>query len=309
MTHVTVLTGGVGGAKLVSGLSDLLGGDRVRAIVNVGDDFDHLGLAISPDIDTLLYTLAGRASVERGWGRDDESWDCMAALAELGGPQWFALGDRDIALHLLRSEALRRGDPLSAIVARFARALAISATILPVTDDRLRTTVLTAEGPLAFQEYFVARRCGPTVHGLRFDGAEAARPAPGALAALADPDVDAILIAPSNPYLSIDPILAVPQIRAALRDATAPVIAVSPLVGGGAVKGPTAKIMDELGVPRTAAAIADHYAGLIDGLVVHDGDADDGLCVPHGRCDIMMRDARDRRRVAAEALELAARVG
>jgi LPPG:FO 2-phospho-L-lactate transferase len=308
VTAVTVLTGGVGGAKLVAGLVDLLGGERVRAIVNVGDDFEHLGLAISPDIDTLLYTLSGRASIERGWGREDESWHFMAALSEIGGPDWFALGDRDLALHVLRTEALRRGEGLAAIVGRLARAFGIAATLLPASEHAVRTIIETDEGALAFQRYFVERRCAPKVRAITFAGASVAEPAPGVLDALCGPDTAAILLAPSNPYLSIDPILAIPAIRAAVARARAPVVAVSPLVGGDAVKGPTAKMMDELGVPRTAASIARHYAGIIGGLLVDARDPVVPLDIPCDRADTLMHDDADRRRVAAAAMALAGRL-
>ena len=249
---VVVLTGGVGGAKLVLGLCHAIDPAEVVAIVNTGDDFTHLGLRISPDIDTLLYTLSGKANSVQGWGREGESWGFMTALRELGGSDWFLLGDGDLALHVLRTAALAAGGTLSETTAAFARSWGLQATILPMTDDPVATQVETDEGPLAFQRYFVARRCEPRVSEIRFLGAPTARPAPGVLAAIAA--AEAILIAPSNPFLSVDPVLAVPGLRQALRDARAPVIAVSPIVGGKAVKGPTAKLMAELGIDIRAVS-------------------------------------------------------
>lgn len=303
---VVVLTGGVGGAKLVLGLMRALPPGGVTAIVNTGDDFTHLGLAISPDIDTLLYTLAGKANAAQGWGREGETWSFLAALRSLGGEDWFALGDGDLALHVLRTARRVAGEPLSAITTDFARAWEIDTRILPMSDDQVATIVETGEGPLAFQRYFVERRCEPSVWGIRFEGAETALPAPGVREAIRA--ADAILIAPSNPFLSIDPLLAVPGLRATLGEASAPVVAVSPIVGGKAVKGPTAKLMAELGLEVSNASIAAHYDGLIDGLVVHDGD-DEPEGVRIARTDTMMCDDRDRLRVADAALMLAASIG
>lgn len=303
---IVVLTGGVGGAKLVLGLIHTLLPGEVTAIVNTGDDFTHLGLAISPDIDTLLYTLAGKANAAQGWGREGETWSFLAALRSLGGEDWFALGDGDLALHVLRTARRAAGEPLSAITADFARAWGIGAAILPMSDDPVATVVQTGEGPLAFQRYFVERRCEPAVQAIRFEGAETARPAPGVIEAIHA--ADAILIAPSNPFLSIDPLLAVPGLRAALDKARAPVVAVSPIVGGVAVKGPTAKLMRELGLEVSNAGIAAHYHGLIDGLVIHNGDdAPEG--VELAQTDTMMRDDRDKMRVAEVALMLATSIG
>jgi LPPG:FO 2-phospho-L-lactate transferase len=303
---VTVLTGGVGGAKLALGLTSLLGGDQVTAIVNTGDDFTHLGLAVSPDIDTLLYTLSGKANAVQGWGREGESWNFMAALRSLGGEDWFQLGDGDLALHVLRTARLRTGEGLAGIVADFAAAWDISAKILPMTENPVRTTLGTDEGELDFQQYFVARRCQPVVHRVSFGGADTARPAPGVIEAITDPSTDAILIAPSNPFLSIDPILAVPGIRQALQSSRAPVVAVSPLVGGQAVKGPTAKLMAELGLEVSVEAVARHYGDVIDGILVDERDPPADLPVASARADTMMRTLEDRIRVAQAALDLAA---
>lgn len=305
---VTVLTGGVGGAKLVLGLIHAIPARNVTAIVNTGDDFVHLGLNVSPDIDTLLYTLSGKANEEQGWGRNLESWGFMEALRSLGGPGWFLLGDGDLALHVLRSERLRNGAGLSAITADFAKAWGIGARVLAMSDDRVETRLDTDEGDLPFQRYFVERRCAPVVRSIRFAGAETATPAAGVIDAIANPDNRAILIAPSNPFLSIDPILAVPGVREALRAAPAPVVAVSPLVGGTAVKGPTAKLMGELGMPLSAGTIARHYEGLIDGLLVDERDPVEELCVASERADTLMRSLEDRIRVARAALAFADRL-
>jgi LPPG:FO 2-phospho-L-lactate transferase len=306
MPGVVAISGGIGGAKLALGLYRVLPAQGLSVIVNCGDDFDHFGLTLCPDIDTTLYTLAGLANPELGWGRRDETWAFMQTLAALGGPTWFRLGDRDLALHAERTRRLARGESLSAVTAAVAGQLGITAAIIPMSDDPVRTRVQTLEGELAFQDYFVRLRCVPAVTALRFDGAESARPSPAAVAALtARPDV--IVLCPSNPYLSVDPILAVPGMRELLRAAGAPVIAVSPLVGGAAVKGPTAKIMRELGVPTTAAAIARHYAGIIDGFVL---DSRDAAAVGDIDCHVkvthtVMQTLEDRDHLAREVLEFA----
>jgi LPPG:FO 2-phospho-L-lactate transferase len=306
--QVVVLTGGVGGAKLVLGLCHAVEPARVTAIVNTGDDFSHLGLAVSPDIDTLLYTLAGKSNAAQGWGREGETWSFMEALRSLGGEDWFLLGDGDLALHVLRTGRLKTGAPLSRIIADFALAWGIGARILPMTDDPVVTRLETDEGVLDFQDYFVRRRCEPVVRDIRFDGASSARPGPGVIEAILDPQARAILVAPSNPYLSVDPILAVPGVREALAKASAPVIAVSPLIGGKAVKGPTAKLMAELGIQANTASVAQHYRGWLDGLLVDVGDAPVALDVAHACTDTLMRTLADRVRVARAALDLADQV-
>lgn len=307
--QVVVLTGGVGGAKLVEGLVNVVPPQDVIAIVNTGDDFEHLGLAISPDLDTLLYTLAGLTDRERGWGRTDESWRCMDAVRALGGPDWFQLGDTDLATHLVRTMRLREGASLSAITRELYSRLGIAATLLPMSDEPVSTIVDTDEGTLSFQHYFVKRRCEPVVRGVSFAGAASARPARGVTEAILSDRTSAVLIAPSNPWLSIDPILAVPAIRAALRDCAAPVVAVSPLVGGKAVKGPTDKLMRELGLPVTDVTITDHYAGLIDAILV-DGIAPSKVGpIACAACDTLMNDLDAKSRVARAALALAASLG
>jgi LPPG:FO 2-phospho-L-lactate transferase len=272
--QVVALSGGVGGAKLVVGLAANVELDRLLVIANGGDDFEHLGLTICPDADTLLYAGSGLDNPETGWGRRDETWSFMAVLGDLGGPTWFRLGDGDLALHVLRSARLRQGEPLSATTDDLRRRLGVPFRIVPMSDDPVRTWVDTDAGRLAFQDWFVGRRYAPQVSGLAFAGAEVARPAPGLVEALAAPGLEAIVLCPSNPLISVAPILAVAGLRAALEQAGAPVVAVSPLVGGRALKGPAAKMMRELGLGSDAVAIARFYAGLVDGLIIDEQDAD-----------------------------------
>jgi LPPG:FO 2-phospho-L-lactate transferase len=271
---VVALSGGVGGAKLALGLSRVLPAEELVIVANTGDDFDHLGLAISPDIDTVMYTLAGLANPEFGWGRRDETWSFMETLASVGGETWFRLGDRDLAVHVERTRRLRARETLSVITQDFCRRLGVGPRVLPMSDDPVRTRVRTDEGWIDFQDYFVRRRCEPVVHELAFHGAETACAQAGFLAALTDPRLAAVVICPSNPFISIEPILAVPGVRAALADCAAPVIAVSPIIGGRAVKGPTAKMMAELGMTPSAGAVARRYGDLIDGYVVDFADMD-----------------------------------
>jgi LPPG:FO 2-phospho-L-lactate transferase len=304
---VVALCGGIGGAKLALGLARTLDPDDLTIVVNTGDDFEHLGLNISPDIDTVLYTLGGVADRERGWGRSGETWHFMEAVRELGGESWFQLGDRDLAMHVERTRWLREGRTLEAFVEQAARALGIQARILPMTSDPVRTIVETSEGTLPFQRYFVERRCMPVVQSLRFEGAAQATPATGLLAALSGSTTSAIVICPSNPYLSIDPMLAVPGVRDALANAHAPVIAVSPIIGGQAVKGPTVKIMAELGIDANTAAVAGHYRGLIDGLVLDNADASEaaGVEVPVLVTHTLMIELGDRDRLARDVVAFA----
>jgi LPPG:FO 2-phospho-L-lactate transferase len=255
------------------GLSRVLPPEQLIVVANTGDDFEHLGLAISPDLDTLMYTLAGLSDPDKGWGRRDETWTFMAALGALGGETWFQLGDGDLATHLERTRRLKAGETLTAITGDICRRLGVRCKILPMSDDRVRTRLRCADGWLDFQDYFVRRRCAPAVMELAYAGAASARPQAEVMAALSDPRLRAIVICPSNPYLSIDPILALPGVRERLASSTAPVIAISPIISGRAVKGPTAKMMTELGLPVSAAEVARHYAGLIDIYVVDHGDA------------------------------------
>jgi len=269
---VLALSGGIGGAKLALGLYRALPPGALTVIANTGDDFDHLGLSVSPDLDTLLYTLAGIDNPETGWGRRGETWTFMAVLESLGGDTWFKLGDGDLATHVERTRRLAAGERLSQITDDFRRRLGIAARLTPMSDDRVRTRLRTAEGWLDFQDYFVRRQCTPAVSEIVFAGAEAAQPHPDFLAALADQNLRMVVICPSNPFISIDPILSLPGVREALRACHAPVVAVSPIIGGKAVKGPTAKMMAELGLPVTAEAVARHYRDLLDHYVVDDAD-------------------------------------
>lgn len=273
-SRTLALSGGVGGARLAAGLARALPADSLTIAVNVGDDFEHLGLPICPDLDTVMYTLAGCVNREQGWGRADETWSTLGELRALGGEDWFLLGDRDIALHLLRRQLLAQGHSLSEASRTIAQRLGIVQRVVPVTDAPLRTRVHTAdEGVLGFQDYFVRRRCAPQVRTLEFEGASTAQPSPGLLEALDDPALCGVVLCPSNPYLSVAPMLAVPGLRERLRALRVPVIAVSPIVGGKALKGPTAKIMREIGVEPTATVIADLYADFVDCVVVDPSDA------------------------------------
>jgi LPPG:FO 2-phospho-L-lactate transferase len=276
---VVALSGGIGGAKLALGLSRIVTPDNLIIVANVGDDFEHLGLHISPDVDTLMYTLAGLDNARLGWGRQDETWAFMETLSALGGADWFRLGDRDLAVHVERTRRLRHGESLSAITGDFCRRLGVGPRVLPATDDRLRTRLRTDEGWLDFQDYFVRLQCRPVVRELAFDGAADARPHQDLLAALGDERLRAVIICPSNPFISVEPILAVPGIREALSGCAAPVIAVSPIIGGLAVKGPTAKMMTELGMIPSAAAVAKRYGEVLDGYVMDTGDAQEAAQV------------------------------
>jgi LPPG:FO 2-phospho-L-lactate transferase len=295
---VAVLSGGVGGAKFVRALVENLGGESVAAIVNVGDDVEVLGLHVSPDLDSVLYALAGVADEERGWGRADETWNALAAVSQLGGEDWFRLGDRDLGLHILRTRALREGEPLSAFTMRAARALDVDATILPATDDELRTFVETPAGTFSFQEWFVARGHRDDVHAVDVRGRAA--PSPGAIDALDAADL--LLVAPSNPYVSIGPILAVAEIRDALAERRVPCVAVSPLVGGRAVKGPADRMLARLAGGTTPAHVESCYPGLIDALVVDESDDISGMTVDPIVTRTLMTDVDSRRRVVEAAL-------
>jgi LPPG:FO 2-phospho-L-lactate transferase len=311
MSHVLALCGGVGGAKLAFGLAAELAGADLTLAVNTGDDFEHLGLTVCPDIDTVLYTLAGLSDRERGWGLSGETWNFMTAVRRLGGEDWFQLGDQDLATHVERSRRLAAGESLSAVTAHLARALGLAPAIVPMSDQPVRTIVDTDQGELAFQHYFVRERCAPVVRAIRFEGAHQARPSAALADALARPDLGAIIICPSNPYLSVDPILAVPSVREALGRRTAPVVAVSPIIAGQALKGPAAKLMAELGVEPGVEAVARHYAGLIDGLVIDEADAShapaiEALGVRALAKASVMRSDEDRRRLARETLAFAA---
>jgi len=302
---VAVLSGGVGGARFLLGLVGVVDPGNVSIIGNVADDIELLGLRVSPDLDSILYTLTGRSDEERGWGRADESWRALATVSELGGEDWFRLGDRDLGLHLVRTEILRSGAPLSEATARVARAFGLEAHLLPATDDPVRTFLETAAGTFPFQTWFVARGHRDEVDAVHYAGAPEAAAAPGVLDALRDADV--ILIAPSNPYVSIGPILAVAEIRAALEERAVPCIAVSPLVGGRAVKGPADRMLRRLAGGTTPAHVASCYAGLVDALVLDVADAPAAL--PRGIRPVvthtLMTDLDAARQLAAAALDAA----
>ena len=305
--RVVALSGGVGGAKLALGLSRVLPDGALSVVANTGDDFEHLGLTICPDLDTLHYTLAGLENPETGWGRRDETWTFMKTLESLGGENWIWLGDGDLALHVERARRLAAGDSLSAVMADVAALWGVATRILPMSDDPVRTIVETDVGDLPFQEYFVARQCGPAVTAIRFDGADRAAAQPEALEALRSSETAAIVICPSNPYLSVDPLLAVPDLRAALAAAPAPVVAVTPIIGGAAVKGPTAKIMTELGLSVSPVTVAKHYDSLIDGFVLDAADVElaDRIDTPTLAANTLMTSRIDKQALAEAVLSFA----
>jgi LPPG:FO 2-phospho-L-lactate transferase len=304
--NVVALAGGVGGAKLAHGLAQVLAPEQLGVIVNTGDDFEHLGLHISPDLDTVMYTLAGLANPETGWGVAGETWNFLDALGRLGGATWFRLGDRDLATHVERAHRLWAGESLTDVTASLCAALGVGPRVLPMTDDVVRTVVDTDEGELEFQTYFVYRHCEPRVRGFRFNGLEAAVATDSVLSTLDEADV--IVFCPSNPFVSLDPILSLPGVRERVQRRGA--IAVSPIVGGKAVKGPAAKMLEELGLEVTAASVAAHYAGLLRGFVLDSVDADlrtgiesDSLRVLV--TDTLMHTDSDRARLARELLDFA----
>ena len=307
---VLALSGGVGGAKLALGLYRILPPDTLIVVANTGDDFEHLELSISPDLDTLLYTLSGEANPELGWGRRDETWTFMAALERLGGDSWFRLGDGDLATHVERTRRLNSGESLSGVIDDFCRRLGITARLLPMSDDPVRTRLRTAEGWLDFQDYFVRLRSAPAVRSLEFVGSETAQPHPDFLRALADPELRAVIVCPSNPFISIDPILSLPGVLPALRECRAPIVAVSPIIAGKAVKGPTAKMMEELGLPVDAAAVARHYRDFIDIYIVDETDRHTaaGLDLPVVFAPTLMVTLEDRENLARLVLTAAAKV-
>lgn len=294
---IVALAGGVGGAKLAHGLAQILPPEDLTIIVNTGDDFEHYSLYISPDLDTVCYTLAGLANSETGWGRINESWNVIENAKRLGGPDWFNLGDQDLGTHLERTRRLKAGDSLSQITRDFCTAWGVKHSVLPMSDQLVRTIVDTDEGELAFQEYFVHRLCEPRVKGFRFDGVDAAEPAPGTDEALQT--ADAVVICPSNPWVSIDPILrVVPKIKK-------PVFAVSPIIGGQTVKGPAAKMYSELGIEPSAFAVANHYKNLLKGFVIDKTDIGlvesvKGLNIQTHVTYTLMKSHEDRRNLAVE---------
>jgi LPPG:FO 2-phospho-L-lactate transferase len=299
--RVAVLAGGLGGSRFARALTETLDPPDVTVIGNVGDDVEVHGLHVSPDLDTILYTLAGVLDEKRGWGREGETWNALGTAAALGAEAWFQLGDRDLGLHLVRTEALRRGEPLSAVTAQLAAAFEVGAVLLPATDDRLRTWVQTPAGELPFQDWFVRRQHRDEVDGVRFDGAEEASAAPGVLEALDRADL--IAIAPSNPFVSIGPILAVAEIRSALENRKVPAVAVSPLIGGRAIRGPADRMLARLAGGSGSAQVTGCYKGLIDALVIDEADADEDAGIRTIVTRTLMSDAATRRRLAEAVLE------
>jgi len=302
---IVALAGGVGGAKLVDGLSRHLRAGELTVIVNTGDDFNYSGLLVCPDLDTVCYMLAGISNPETGWGRAAETWHALESIQQLGGPAWFNLGDRDLGTHLERTRRILSGERLSEVVCSFCQSWGIKDVVLPMSDDPVPTIVCTEEyGNLPFQEYFVKHQCRPTVRGFIFSGVEEVRPAPGVLERIAQADL--VILCPSNPWVSIDPILSIPGIRGAL--ASKPVVAVSPLIGGQAVKGPAAKMYREMGIEPSAVAVADHYRGLLSGFVLDQVDeAQVNSISPWGIMTLVtntwMLTPQDRKRLAGDILK------
>ncbi|ARS25805.1 2-phospho-L-lactate transferase [Sphingomonas sp. KC8] len=300
---ILALAGGVGGAKLAAGLAAVLPPQELAIVVNTGDDFEHLGFRISPDIDTVTYTLAGIANRELGWGIAGESWAFMDQIARIGGESWFRLGDRDLATHVERTRRLRGGESLTDVTAALATAHGIAHRIVPMADDPAPTIVHTDEGALAFQDYFVRRQCAPALTGLNL--APDVAPSAAFSALIDDPALAAVILCPSNPYLSIDPIFALAGARERLRARGVPIVAVSPIIGGKAVKGPAAKIMAELGVPVSSAGIAAHYGAMLDGLVIDETDRAGADAIIGPRLLItqtIMRSDADRAQLATDVI-------
>jgi LPPG:FO 2-phospho-L-lactate transferase len=299
---IVALAGGVGGAKLAHGLAQILAPEDLTVIVNTGDDFEHLGMYISPDLDTVCYTLAGLANPETGWGRINETWNTIANIEKLGGPNWFRLGDQDIATHLERTRRMKAGQSLSQITKDFCAAWRINHTVLPMSDSPVRTMVDTDEGELAFQEYFVHRHCEPRVKGFRFEGVDSAEPVIGAREAIES--AEAIVICPSNPWVSVDPILRVLASALIQKGEEKKVIAVSPIIGGQAVKGPAAKMYTELGIEPSALAVAEHYRDLLSGFVLDNVDRQlsDKIETKTLVTNTLMNNSSERARLATDVL-------
>lgn len=304
---IVALAGGVGGAKLAHGLAQILPPQDLTVIINTGDDFEHYGLYICPDLDTVCYTLAGLANFTTGWGRVDESWRAIENAKQLGGPGWFSLGDQDLGTHLERTRRLRAGQSLSEITRDFCATWGVKQRVLPMSDQPVRTMIATVEqGELAFQEYFVHQRCEPKVRGFRFEGLEDAQACPGALEALQS--ADAVVICPSNPWVSVNPILGVKGIRPAIEAKIT--VAVSPIIGGKTVKGPAAKMYAELGIQPSALAVAEHYHDLLSGFVLDHADAElaEKIPIPTITTDILMDSLTKRARLAQDVLHFIGRI-
>jgi len=307
---VLALSGGVGGAKLALGLSKVLAPEDLTIVANTADDFEHLGLPISPDLDTLMYTLAGRNNTEQGWGLAGESWQAMGMLADYGADTWFQLGDQDIATHLVRAQLLAQGMNLSQVTEHLCKQLGVGPSVLPMSNDSIRTKIQTPDGELVFQHYFVRERCEPAVTGFRFEGVDQAQAQPQFLQALNNPDLEAVIICPSNPFVSVQPVLSVPGIKAAIKATKAPVIAISPIVAGAAIKGPTAKMMQELAMPTSALSIAEYYGDLIDGFIIDEADAEQASAIEALGMAVkvtptVMRSLEDRVTLAQQSLAFA----
>jgi LPPG:FO 2-phospho-L-lactate transferase len=307
---IVALAGGVGGSKLSHGLAQILGPGELTIIVNTGDDFEHLGLTICPDLDTVCYTLAGLSNSDTGWGRAAETFHALESIEKLGGETWFRLGDRDLGTHLERTRRMKQDQPLSEITRTFCNCWGIRHTILPMSDDRVQTAIETeTAGELEFQEYFVHQRCEPRIRGFHFRGVEAAQPAPGAIEAIQA--ADAVVLCPSNPWVSIDPILAVAGYRSALK--RKPVIAVSPIIQGKTVRGPAARMFSELGIEPSALAVAEHYQDILSGFVLDDLDAGiepqiHAIHITTLATNTVMITLEDRRRLAQVVLNLIKRL-
>ena len=305
-----LLCGGVGGSKLADGLSRILQPDELSIVVNTADDFRHLGLQICPDLDTVTYMLAGLIDHDRGWGRKDESWSAMEAMRVFGGPSWFNLGDRDLALHLWRTLRVDEGRSLSQVTDELASRLGIRHAITPMSDDTVQTIIETNAGDLGFQEYFVHQRCAPVATGYRYEGVDKAKPTSRFLSSLADPNLRGIIIAPSNPFLSIGPIIELSGVRAALLSSAVPRLAVSPLVAGKALKGPVSKLLGELGYHQDARGVMSFYDGLLNGFMFDERDPQQPISggVELFAGDLLMQDEANRVRVAQLALDLVDRL-
>jgi LPPG:FO 2-phospho-L-lactate transferase len=312
--HCLALSGGVGGAKLALGLSHVLPVDQLSIVANTADDFDHMGLTICPDLDTVMYTLSDLASKTLGWGQQDETWEFLEALSRLGGEDWFQLGDRDMATHILRSDLLRKGKTLSEVTAQLCNSLGVKHPIYPMSDDKVSTQVKLKSGKtLSFQHYFVRDRCEPAVSGFQFQGMDQSVPSVGLTEALGRQDLGCILICPSNPFVSVDPILSLPGVQGLIDQSRAPTIAVSPIVAGLAIKGPAAKMMTELGMPQTVLSVAEHYQGRIDALVIDHVDLESKECIEALGLKVLvtntvMKSLDDRTRLADDCLDFSAKI-
>jgi LPPG:FO 2-phospho-L-lactate transferase len=310
---ILALAGGVGGAKLAHGLAGVLPPDKLTITVNTGDDFEHLGLHISPDLDSVMYKLAGLNDTDRGWGLADETWQFMDALARLGGATWFNLGDKDLATHVERTQRLAAGDTLSRITESLSRALDIKHTIVPMTDATVRTMVTTTDGTIPFQDYFVRLKCEPMVTGFQFLGAVSATPSAAFAKALGSTDLTTIILCPSNPYVSIDPIFSLADVKTAIEARQVPLVAVSPIIGGKTVKGPAAKMMAELGAQSSATAIAAHYGTHLDGLVIDELDKElapeiEAMGISVCITRTLMKTTKDEQQLARDVLEFASAI-